>query len=578
MELGFLVDMDLNFNGQEKKNSRKRVAHFFKNGTALLFVKQNNILSAAFVIMLMVAVSRVLGLFRDRLLAGAPNFDLTLLGVYFAAFRIPDLLFQLLVFGALSVAFIPVFTEFLHKYGPEEAWKFSSSLVNITFLVFGVFSIVVFIFARPLSILIAPGLIKENVRHLDLMVNLTRILLFAQMFFVISSFLTGILQSFQRFLIPALAAVFYNLGIIFGIVVLAPRFGIYGPALGAVFGAFLHLLVQVPIAYSLGFKYKLIFDFRHPGVREVGKMMLPRTLSLAGDQLSLTINTILASLISLKSITIFSFAQHLQVVPLGLFGATIAQAALPALSEEHAKNNMEDFKSTLLTSLHQILFLVIPASAVLIALRIPIVRLVFGASQFDWEATVFTGKTVALLSVGLFAQAASALLIRGFYALKDTVTPLKISFYSVILNTVLSVIFLKLFNQIWWLGLSASISSIFDLLLLVYVLDKKVGSFNRKALIAPAVKICFSGFIMAVTLWGFMKILDKVVFDTTRTINLIFLTGTVGILGIGFYLVLTWVLKVKEVTVFWEFFRRLTNWKSVISQSEEVIDGTGSNP
>ncbi|HKZ34802.1 MAG TPA: murein biosynthesis integral membrane protein MurJ [Patescibacteria group bacterium] len=565
-----------------KFSSAKTVQTLLKNGASFLFTRQTNILSAAIVIMIMVAISRVLGLIRDRLLAGLsvgdPNIHLDLVGIYLASFRIPDLLFQLLVFGSLSVAFIPVFTELLEQHKEKEAWHFASSLVNLSFVLFLGISVVIIIFAEPVSLLVVPGLRNENIEHLPLMANLTRIILFAQIFFVISSFFTGILQSFQHFFVPALAGIFYNIGIITGILFLTPVFGIYGPALGAVFGAFLHFLIQLPSVRYLGFRYCFHFDRKDRGVRDVIRLVVPRTIALAATQISFTINTSFASLVSLSSISFFTFAQHLQLVPYGLFGASIAQAALPSLSSDGAKGKFDQFKVTLLTSFHQILFLVFPASAILIALRIPMVRLVFGAAGFPWEATVTTAKTLAYLSFGLFAEATTPLLVRAFYALKDTRTPLKIALISITVNIFLSILFLVFFKlPLWWIGLAISLANVVEAGLLLFVLDKRLGGFHKPSVIFPAIKIGGSAVFTAVVLWGLMKYFDQLVFDTTRTINLLLLTGTVGFIGMSLYIFLTWALRVKEVTLFWAFFMRIKNWRTAIRKSEEVIDGATTN-
>jgi len=209
-----------------------------------LFKPQKGILSAAGVLMAAVFFSRILGLLRDRFLAGAFFNPATSwqLDVYFAAFRLPDMIFQLLVVGALSAAFIPVFSQYLFTK-KAEAWHIASSVITAGLVLFFLLASVLAIFSLPLSRLIAPSF---STAQLQLMSNLTRVLIIAQVFFLVSNFLTGILQSHHYFLVPALAPIAYNLGIIFGIVFLSPVFGIYGPALGVIIGAFLHFLVQVP--------------------------------------------------------------------------------------------------------------------------------------------------------------------------------------------------------------------------------------------------------------------------------------------------------------------------------------------
>src|SRR3989338_10141643 len=381
-----------------------------KNLFSLLYSRQTSILSAASVIMATMMLSKILGLVRDRLLAGV--FTPEMIDIFWAAFRLPDLIFQIVILGALSVAFIPVFTEYFETSGKEEAFEMARSVLNVFLGIFILATILIYIFAQPIiANFIAPGFDFEKQTQV---VAVTRVILFGQVILVLGSFFIGILQSFQRFIIPSLSPVFYNLGIIIGIVFFSKSFGIIGAAWGVVLGAFLHAVIQIPLVWSLGFKFKFPPRFFHKGVKEVMKLMSIRTLGLAAEQINETVGVALASLVSIGSVTYLTFAQHLQVVPIGLFGATLAQAALPVLSSEKARGKIEEFKITILTTLHQILFLALPAAAILIVLRVPVVRLVFGASQFDWEATVLTGSTLAFLSVGLSAQVLPVKTVRGF--------------------------------------------------------------------------------------------------------------------------------------------------------------------
>jgi putative peptidoglycan lipid II flippase len=387
--------------------------------------------------------------------------------------------------------------------------------------------------------------------------------------------LTGILQSFKHFLIPSLAPVVYNLGIILGIFLLTPFLGLYGPVLGVVFGAILFMAIQLPLIRSLGYRHFWQVNFSDSGVREVGRLMLPRTFGLAVSQIDTTVDLILSTLLGARMVTIFNFAQHLQQLPIGLFGATIAQAALPTMAQFKTKKNMEDFKNVFLSSMHQVLFLVLPVSAILVVLRIPMVRLVFGASRFDWEATVLTGKTLALFSISLFAQSLIQLLARGFYALYDSKTPVIIGIIAVFLNTALSIFFIRyLALPVWGLAASTSIASIVNAGLLLIFLDQKVEKFNRLRLILPAVKMFVASAITGIFLYIPMKLLDQLVFDTTRTINLILLTGIATSLGLSVYLFLAWFLKIEEVITFFNLAKKVTRVRQIfVDISSEVVNG-----
>lgn len=547
------------------------IKRIFKNSLQFLSRKQRSTLSAAVIIMTGVFCSRFLGLFRDRMLTA--RFSPQELGVYFAAFRIPNLIFELLVMGALSTAFIPVFSRYLSEEKRLEAFKMASSVINLGTLIFLFFSLPLLFFAGQISTLIAPGFSKEET---VLMASFTRIMILAQVFpLIIGNFLTGILQSFNRFLIPALAPIAYNLGIILGIFFLSSSFGLYGPVFGVVLGAFLFMIIQIPLLAPLGYKHFLIFNPRHRGVKEVGRLMLPRTLGLAVSQIDTTVDLVLASYLGARSVTVFNFAQHLQQVPVGLFGAPIAQAVLPSLSQFWAKKNSEEFKKNFLDSFHQILFLALPASMIFIILRIPLVRLVFGAARFDWQATLLTGKTLAFFSLSLFAQSLVHLLARGFYALYDSKTPVKVGGLSVLVNTFLSILFVKqLFLPVYALGLSASVASILNAFLLLFFLDRKVGGFDKSKLFWPTLKIFLASGITGFFLYIPMKLLDQLVFDTTRTINLIILTGIATFSGLACYLFLAWFLEIKEVATFLGLVKRLARARRIFFEtSREVLNG-----
>ena len=378
------------------------VKQLLHQSRSFLFKKQTSILSAAAVIAATYLTSAILGLVRDRLLAGM--FSPHALGIYLAADRIPSFIFNLVVIGALSSSFIPVFTTYLSRREEAEAWKAASVIINLTLLIFASFSFIVILTSGSIARLMAPP--SATLEDINLLSALIRLMFLAQIFLLLSNFLTGLLQSYQRFLIPALAPIAYNFGVILGILFLSPTLGLYGPVWGAVIGAVLHFLIQVPMVRFLGIRYRLSFDCRHPGVAEMIRLAVPRLFGLAANQVTALVDTILAASISFSAVTFFTFAQHLQNLPVSLFGAAIAQAALPALSLEAAPERRTQFKGIFLSALHQMAFLIFPSAAAIFVLRLPIVRLIFGASQYHWLATLDTGRVVAFFSLSLFAQAA----------------------------------------------------------------------------------------------------------------------------------------------------------------------------
>ena len=545
------------------------VKNLIKNGTDLLFRRQTNILSAATVIAVAVLASRILGLLKYRLLTA--NFTVSEIGVFIASFRLPNTIFDLIVMGALTTAFIPVFTSFISREKYHDADTIASTILNLSGVFFFFLSVLFLIFTEGLIGLMAPGLSPSE---LALAVPFTRIMLLGQTLpLVLGNFLTGILQSHKRFLVPALAPVVYNLGIILGIVFLSPSMGLYGAVWGVVLGAVLFLLIQIPLSIHLKFHYRFLINLKHSGVVQIGKLIIPRTLGLAITQLNYVVNLAICSLLATRAITIFNFAQQLAQLPIGIFAATISQATLPTLSEEQDQNDdFASFKKTLLTSLHQILFLTLPAAAILIILRIPIVRLVYGAAKFDWFATVETGRTLAFFGVGLVFESMVNLLVRGFYALHDSKTPVVIGSISILLNIIFSIVLIffvpSLGRPVWALALAGALADGLLAGTLLYRLNIRVGYFDLKKLLVPAAKMFSAALLTGVSLYIPMKLLDQLVFDTTRTVPLLMLTGVATGIGLTVYFFLTWVFGISELSAFLGLGKKA--WLFVVSSEHRV--------
>jgi putative peptidoglycan lipid II flippase len=547
------------------------VSNLLKNGRLLATRRQTNILSAAFVIMVAYAASGILGLVRNRMLAatffGGRESELD---AYFAAFVIPDTLFQLLIIGALSAAFIPVFSHYL-KRDEQEASKLASASINVITLVFLALVIIVFMLSGSLSRLIAPSLDPGNIILLS---RLLRIMLLAQVFFALSGFMTAIIQAHQRFLIPALAPIAYNLGIVGGIVFLTPTYGIFGPTVGVVVGAVLHFVIQIPLASRLGFHYSFNFNINHPGVREIRKLMPLRSLTLAVGQAERFIAVFIATALAAGSLTIFNFARQLYLLPVTLFGTTIGQASFPSLSADIAAEKKEEFAKTLRSSLLQTLFLSLPAAAIVLILRLPAVRIAFGARNFPWEATLLTGKTVALLALAIPTQSLIGVLIRAFYALHDTKTPFLTTSGSAALTVMLSIIFAETLELgVIGLGVAVAISTLVHTLILLFLMHKKTTIISAQFIIG-VVKMMLATAIMGVFLWIPMRVIDRYILDTTRTLNLLLLTMSVLAIGILVYINLSNLMRIEQLSEVFALGRRIGNWRRALEESEEVLETT----
>jgi len=544
----------------------------FKANSYWMAKKQNSILSAAFIITVANISSSLLGLLRERVLIKLFFNNIEGQQAYEAfqvAFQIPDLLFQLIVLGALSVAFIPLFTE-LKRKDKKKAFTFTSTVMNLVLLIFAFFSIVAFIFARPITL--ARTGAEFTPEQVEIAVNLTRVMLFAQFFFAISNFLTGILQAYQRFIIPAIAPLVYNLGIIITSIFLAQYLGIYAAGLGVVIGAALHMLIQLPLILKTGYRWQASFDWRFSEVKKLFKMMPPRLMTVGVGELQNLAMGFFATSIGNLSFVIINLARRLMTLPIRFFGVPISQASFPFLSEESADANRKKFNQLLLQSLNQISFLAMPASVLLLILRVPAVRLVFGTANFPWQTTIATGKVVALIAISITAQAMVQLLIRGFYALKDTRTPFMVTTISVLVYLMTNVVGIYVFNLgVFSLGISITVAAFVELLLMLILLQKKIQCFTFADFFLPQLKILLASFFMAVFLYLPFKILDEVVFDTTRTVDLIALTVSTSTIALLVYLYFSILFDVKELSYFNSLIAKFGKWRPVLEDSQEVL-------
>lgn len=535
----------------------------------LFLKKQTTILSGAFVIMVTYALSHIVGLLKTRLIISHFFFQAGSLDVYYASLTIPDTIFQLLVIGALSAAFIPTFTKNLNK-DENTAWKMASATMNLVSLALIAICTVVAIFASPISHILAPGFTPAQIA---LMSNLTRIMLLSQIFFSISGFLTAIIQSHQRFLISALAPVVYNLGIILGVLVFAKSLGIYAPAVGMLIGALLHMAIQIPVAYKLGFRFRALLNVNIPGVREVLKLMPARVMTLGVDQIEQLVAVLLTSLLAAGSLTLLNVARLLYTIPALLFGSTIGQAALPTLSHISAKDERVQFGQTFASSLFQVIFLAIPISVLFIVLRIPIVRIAFGAKTFPWEATLLTGETLAILALSSVFYAAMQLLIRAFYALSDTRTPFWIGLAAALFDSGLSILLSKWAGWgIIGIAVAISITAILESFALTLLLVEKLDhTFSYKQFFGRLLQLGSIGLLTGFCLWAPMRLLDKFIFDTTKTLPLLALTMITSIIGMGVYILLSYLFGVPELSLIGRTFRKLANWRQILftNPSEE---------
>ncbi len=498
---------------------------------------------AALVIAVFGVASRLLGFVRDRILAGTFGAG-DVLDAYYAAFRIPDFLYGLLVAGALSAAFVPVFTELREKKSEQSAWDLAGGVFLLLLILLGIVSAISAICAAPMMRAIVPGFSPEKQA---LATSLTRVMLIGPVFLGMSAVFGSVLVSFRNFIVFSLAPVFYNVGIILGAVVFAKFFGPVGLAMGVVVGTILHACVQYPSVRKAGFRFSFqAASIVNREVWRVVRLMVPRSLGIAVGQVSFLVVTFFASVLASGTLAAFTLANNIQSVPLGLFGVAFSLAAFPMLSGFAAKDERRRFADMLLKTSRNVLFFVIPVSFMMIALRAQIVRVILGTGHFDWEDTRMTFEILGVLSVSLFAQSLIPLFARAFFSLQDTKTPLLLAAFSEAIHIAVLAAFVGQWGPLS-LAVSFSAASLANAFLLYVFLRKRVEEWNDRSFFVSLGKVTCASLaaLLAVQSGKFFFGLGNVELDTFFDVFSELLLS--GVLGIAAFIAVAWALKVEEL-------------------------------
>jgi putative peptidoglycan lipid II flippase len=449
---------------------------------------------AATVVMAAFVVSRVLGLGREVFI-GSQFGTSRELDAYLAAFRIPDLIFQLVAGGALGSAFIPTFTGYLVNGRNKEAWRLASSIVNLVLIVLTVCAAVAACFAPWLvSHVVAPGFTPEQQM---LTVRLMRLMLISPIVFGVSGVAMSILNSYQHFLLPALAPSVYNICIIAGAALLSPFMGVFGLAWGVVAGSFLHLGIQMPQLIRKGLSYRPVIDVFHPGVQEVGRLMLPRVLGLATVQINFLVNTFLASGLAGGSLAALNYAWMLMLLPQGVFAMGIATAAFPTFSQLAAEGQRHELRQILSQTVCLILYLAIPSSVALILLGEPLTQLLLQRGRFDVSSTAAVVWPLQFYSLGLIGHSVLEIVTRAFYSLHDTRTPVAIGVAAMAVNIILSLLLIGPLLH-GGLALANSLATLGEMAVLLVIIRRRLGGLEGGTILGSAARTVAASAVMAV--------------------------------------------------------------------------------
>jgi len=511
----------------------------------IMFTKNSNNSNfgrATLIIAVFSLLAKILGLVRDAVFSHQFGAG-TVIDAYFAAFRVPDFIYNLLILGTFSVAFIPVFSEYLIT-DKQKADRLVSSITNVTLLMVLLLTVLAFIFINPLVSTIAPGFVGEAYELTKLF---TMIFLISPLLLTLSSIVSSILNTYKKFTLVAIAPVIYNLSIIAGAIWFYPLWGARGLAYGVVLGALLHFIIQLPQVFRLGFRYSFAIDWADAGFRKYWRLYWPRIFSMGTSQITALIVSIFGSFLGTGALASFYYANNLQAVALSLFAVSFAIAAFPLLSDLYNKKDILGFKDVIAKTAIQILFFMIPISILMLVLRAQIVRLVLGIGQstnFTFTDTSMVARALGLFAISLFAQSLIPLFTRAFYALQNTIIPVVIGFMTIFVNLIFT-FWLSRRLGISGMVLAFSISSVINLILLIVELHRKLGNVHDEYLIINTLKIVISSLVAGaatfVSLYVFAPIVDM------RTYwGVLVQGGAAALIGTALYLTTGWGLGLSE--------------------------------
>ncbi|MFH1238795.1 MAG: murein biosynthesis integral membrane protein MurJ, partial [bacterium] len=484
-------------------------------------------------------VSRILGYLRDMVTAAAFGNGMVA-DAFYVAFRIPNLLRNLLGEGALSSSFIPVFTEYLTNKTRQEAQELLNILTTILLILFSGLTLLGIAFAPFIVRIIAFGF-TLNPEKLSLTITLTRIM-FPFMFAIgLAALALGVLNSLHKFTMPALAPAMLSIAEIFFVLAICPLLSIpiKGLAIGVLVGGMAQLLVQIPAILRSGFSYHFKLWLNHPGIKKIGLLMLPATIGLSVNQVNVFVDTICASVLAEGSVTALYYANRLMQLPLALFGIAIATVAFPSMSRSAAQADIPGLKKTLLVSLRMIFFTIIPCSVGLMILGKPIIRLLFQRHHFTAAGTEATNLALFFFSIGIFAYAGVKVLVYAFYSMKDTKTPVKVGVIAMLLNAFLNVILMQ-YLSVGGLALATATSSIFNMALLTWILRRRYGRLGGKEVFALFLKVILAAGIMGFCSWYMINYL-------LVDLGLLLKVALTIVVSASIFFFMAYLLKIEEV-------------------------------
>lgn len=513
----------------------------------------NKITRSAGVVSFYTFLSRILGLIRDMVIASLFGSSMAA-DAFFVAFRIPNLLRRLFAEGSLTISFIPIFTEYLNIKGREDAFNLARIVLTLLSVILAVISILGVIFSPWIVRIQAFGFGTSSIKY-DLTVLLTRIT-FPYIFLIsIVAFFMGVLNSLRHFAAPAAAPIFLNLGIIGAAYFISPYCDqpIVGIAIGVLIGGFMQICLQIPWVIKEGIRLFPKWQLDHPALKKMGLLMVPAIFGSAVYQFNQFIGTLLASFLEEGSISWLYYADRLVQFPLGIFAIAISTAALPSLSTHIVKKDYKQYGDTLSYALSMVFFITLPSMVGLIVLGRPIISIIFERGAFDVYSSLMTSQALLFYSIGLWAFSGIRVIVSGFYAIQDTVTPVKVAIIALGANLILSLVLMGPMKHSG-LAFALSLSSSLQFFLLTLLLKKKVDTGSFKYVFVSGIKFAFAAAVMGLGVKYFNS--KWLVMDSGLGLwVLIIKLTTLIIIGLVIYFIVVKMLGCQEVTSIMDIFK-----------------------
>ena len=486
-------------------------------------------------------VSRILGWLR--LVVFARLFEAAELDPFIAAFRIPDLMFQLVAAGALSSAIVPIVAGLLERDEDDHAWRVVSTVINLMLIALASLAVVLFVLAPMVMEAITPGF---DDAQLDQTVTLTRLMLLSPILLAMGSVATSVLNAGGRFAASAIAPIVYNLAIIGGALILTPTFGVAGLAIGVVAGSLGHLLIQVRPLRLLGFRYEPAIDRHDPEARRALLLIAPRAIGLGANQITFIVVTALASTVAVGAVTDFNYAFTLLQIPIGIIGVPLGIVLLPSLSRDAAVGREAEFARLLTRAIRLILFVMIPTAGLLAVLNDRVVDLLFGGGQIADRDLALIAETLSWFLIGLAAHALIAVLARAFYARQDTRTPVLATIGAVVVNTSLAIVLVAPLG-LPGLALAIAIAAWLEAAALLLLLRLRVAAFRLRGLIGMTFQVLGGTLVATALAFGTAALIARAIDPDPSSVALGFAVVATSAVFAAAYAVVAVVLRIPEL-------------------------------